>query len=467
MTVQMQAITHLKDRTVGVLGLARSGVAVAKSLLAAGVDVVLYDDKTELVQSLAIDGMRAGTANSASDLDLLIVSPGVPLSYPAPHPLVADAKRLGVEITSDIELFARALKAAGHKLVGVTGTNGKSTVTALIHHLLKTAGKSAVMGGNIGLPVFDLTIPNEPSIIVLELSSYQLELAESLHPDIGVWLNLTPDHLDRYADIDGYIRAKRRLFANMTFDDRAVIGLGDTPSQSTADLVSTFCSVWLFGCDEAVDCQMQGETLYCDGQEFLSLRGLPALRGAHNGLNVAAAAMVLRAFEVESSTIQHGLMTFAGLPHRAQEVARIGHVHFINDSKATNPVSAAKSLSSFDRIHWIAGGRPKPGGFGELIPYLDEVVQAYLIGEAAPELETTLTGIKPFEHFASMAEATSAAYASASREDAETSTILLAPACASFDQFKSYEERGDRFKQIALSLADKAQNLQASSGSAP
>ena len=388
--------------------------------------------------------MRAGTAADLAGMTTMVVSPGVPLTHPAPHPMIAEATRLSIPLTCDIDLFAAVARERGHEIVAVTGTNGKSTTASLLHHLLQHAGRTALLGGNIGVPVLDLELPEEPATLVLEVSSYQLDLCSAFHPHVALWLNLTPDHLDRHGDLAGYIRAKERIFRHMTGDDLAIIGVEDAPSRELAARLEGRCRVRRVKAEDA----------------RVSLAGIASLRGAHNAQNAALATAALEELGLDLATIQAGLETFTGLPHRAEEVARIGRVSFVNDSKATNPVAATKSLASFEHIYWIAGGLPKPGGFGDIEPYLSKVRRAYLIGEAREELAAFLASRVLHTSHASLREALSAAVVDASRDRAGSDhaaevTILLAPACASFDQFPSYEARGDQFRQLAREIASR------------
>ena len=450
----MQTLARFAGRKVGVLGLARSGRAMARALQAADCEPVLFDDRPEAMTPLVEQGMTVGSIDLVPELAAMAVSPGVPLTHPRPHPVIEAARRCGIEITCDIDLFAQPLRRQGHRLVAVTGTNGKSTTAALVHHLLRAAGCSTRLGGNIGLPVYELDIPSEPTFIVLEVSSFQLDLCSTLRPHVAVWLNLTPDHLDRHGDMKGYARAKQRLFAQMQGSDLAIVCTDDEPSNATARSLSGQCRVIRFASTAAKgDYTVSENALATGGETIVRLDGLRALRGLHNAENAAAAALVLKEAGVGVDLIRTGLETFAGLPHRAEEVACAGGVRFVNDSKATNPESAARSLDSYRNIHWLAGGRAKPGGFQQILSHLEYVRRAYLFGEAAAELESALRGQRELSLHPDMADALASATSAALRDPAGEATVLLAPACASFDQFASYEERGDRFRQLARSIA--------------
>lgn len=461
----MHAIAPLRGKTVGVLGLARSGIAVARVLARNGIGVVVYDDNPQAIEPLLAEGMRPGRIEDVARLDVLVVSPGVPLTHPRPHPVVAAAREAGILLTCDIDLFARPLRELGHTLVVVTGTNGKSTTTALIHHLALVAGKRVLIGGNIGLPVFELKPGSKPTIVVLELSSFQLDLCNDLRPDIAVWMNLTPDHLDRHGDLDGYIRAKSRVFARMGTSDEAIICIDDEPSRAVAQSLAGRVAVTTFGRSGEAVVSIVGGDLRRGSRPLMDLRDLPSLRGDHNIDNAAAATLALLRLGVDGTTIRNGLATFRSLPHRAEQVAVIDHVRFINDSKATNPSSAARSLRTFPNIYWIAGGKPKPGGFSELLSLMRPVRHLYLIGEAADEMVATFEGVVPCTRHAGLAEAMRAAHDAALADRTGEATVLLAPACASYDQFRSYEERGDRFREIAMSMAS-GERLQPLGGAA-
>lgn len=449
----MPGLDRYRGARVGVLGMARSGLALTRALVDAGAAVLAWDDKPAALEAALRLGARPGTADDVPTLGMLVVSPGVPLTHPAPHPLVAAARAAGITVTGDVELFAQV--AAPRPIVGITGTNGKSTTTALVHHLLVAAGRPALMGGNIGRPVFELELGREDQTIVLELSSYQLDLCEHLRCRVAVWLNLTPDHLDRHGSLEGYIAAKRRIFENQTADDVAVIGVDDAPSRAVAAelraqvqrVVEVSVGRELLGGVGVV----QGRLL--DGLDgpprpVASVEGLERLRGAHNHQNLAVAYATVRALGLDPDEALRGLPTFQGLAHRMEEVGRIGAVRFVNDSKATNPDSATKSLDAFERIYWIAGGKPKPGGFADLVPHLGQVRHAYLIGEAAPAMAAELGAYVPVTIADTLERALEQAHRAAEASGAGGAVVLLAPACASFDQFRDFEARGDAFRRL-------------------
>ncbi len=444
-------------RRIGILGMARSGRSVLAEAQARGLECLVYDDRPESLAAAVAAGGRAGTADDVAGLEALVVSPGVPLHFPAPHPVIRAARAAGVPLTSDIDLFVERL--AGRTVIGITGTNGKSTTTALVHHLLASAGRDAELGGNIGRPVLDLELGAMERIFVLELSSYQLDLATRLACRVAVLLNLTPDHLDRHGTFAAYVAAKARLFELQPKDGIAVVGVDDAPSRELAEALGTrgrrvipisalgpvAGGVWTEG------------TWLVDGTgdapaPIADLAGIESLEGRHNRQNAAAALAVLRALDVTPRAAVAGLTSFQSLPHRMQTVARAGGVRFVDDSKATNPEAAIPSLSSFADIFWIAGGRPKPGGFEALRPHLGAVRGAWLIGEAADEIAATLPAALPCHRAGRLEVAVAGAFAAARASRADERVVLLAPACASFDQFTSYEARGAAFARLARAL---------------
>jgi UDP-N-acetylmuramoylalanine--D-glutamate ligase len=443
---------------IGILGMARSGMAVLRDGLARGQDCLVYDDNPTPLTKAVEAGGRAGTLDDVATLDALVVSPGIPLYHPAPHPVIEAARRHGVKLTSDIDLFAERL--AGRTVIGITGTNGKSTTTALIHHLLVAAGLDASLGGNIGKPVLDLDLGSAARLFVLELSSYQLDLANQIAAGIGVLLNITPDHLDRHGTFEAYIAAKRRLFDLQPETGIAIIGVDDAPSSAIADALEVQ-GRRVIRISAASELQ---RGVFARGTELVDaidgtprpvadLAGIQSLEGRHNRQNAAAAYAALRALDVPETDAVRGFATFQSLPHRMATVARAGRVRFVDDSKATNPEAAIPSLSSFADIFWIAGGKPKPGGFAALLPHLQAVRGAWLIGEAAGEIAATLPAHLPVALSETLERALPAAFAAARQHSAAEPVVLLAPACASFDQFANYEARGDAFAALARDLA--------------
>ena len=432
--------TAWKGQRYAVLGLARSGMATVRALAAAGAYVVAWDsDPAARERAQAIDGV---IVHDPASLDLtgaagLVVSPGVPLNT---HPLVAQARAAGVPVIGDIELFAQArAELPPHKVVGITGTNGKSTTTALVHHILKTAGVPTLMGGNIGLPILEQDPLPEGGVYVLELSSYQIDLTQTLDCDVAVLLNITPDHLDRYDGFEGYVASKARLFEMQSTGRNAVI------------------DVWSASQYDALEAGPGGlvASIIEDVFNFKSFedseqREWPALQGPHNLQNARAAVEVCDILNVDIETIRAGLRTYSSLPHRMERIAEHNGVAFIDDSKATNPESTAPALGAFERIHWIVGGKRKGDDLDACAPFLSHVVAAYTIGEATELFADILTPKVPHvERSGDLATAVRAAAAAAQPGE----VVLLSPACASFDQFRDYEARGAAFRAAVEALA--------------
>lgn len=363
--------------------------------------------------------------------DGLVVSPGVPINR---HPVGAQARAAGVPIIGDIELFAQARASLPpHKVVGITGTNGKSTTTALIHHILETAGIPARLGGNIGKPILGEEPLPEGGVYVLELSSYQIDLTTSLDCEVVILLNITPDHLDRYDGFEGYAASKARLFAMQSVDHAAIIGIGDAASAEIARSLSA-----------------RGEHLTKIAPGLcMDQSRWPSLQGPHNAQNALAAIDACKALGVDDDAIDRGLASFKGLPHRMERVGVRNGVAFVNDSKATNPESAAPALAAFQGIHWILGGQAKTYDLDACAPFFGHVTRAYTIGEAGPRFAEILKSALPVEESGTLAEAVRSAAANA----ADGETVLLSPACASFDQFRDFEDRGDQFRALVGALA--------------
>ncbi|MFM9827797.1 MAG: UDP-N-acetylmuramoyl-L-alanine--D-glutamate ligase [Sphingomonas sp.] len=420
-----------RGKRYAVLGLARSGRATVAALVESGAAVTAWDSD---------DAARAAVSQMAEiadpeDIDLvgfdaLVVSPGVPINR---HPVAAKARTAGVPIIGDIELFAQARRALpAHKVVGITGTNGKSTTTALIHHILQTADVPSLMGGNIGLPI--LAQPPLPSggVYVLELSSYQIDLTFTLDCDVAVLLNITPDHLDRYDGFAAYAAAKARLFAMQSAGHDSVISIADAPSAAIARGLSA-----------------RGEHLHKIAPGFcMDQSRWPSLQGPHNAQNALAAITVAQLLGVPEPQIDAGLASFKGLAHRMETVRVHNGVTFVNDSKATNPESAAPALGSFSRIHWILGGQSKGDDLGACASNFGNVIRAYTIGDAAEKFAALLAPMMSVEESGTLGNAVQ----SAARRAEGGDTILLSPACASFDQFRDYEERGEAFRALVGAL---------------
>ena len=459
----MIPVTVFKDETVALFGLGGSGPATAEALVAGGAKVVAYDDAERsrlkageagiLVQDLrSIDwtGVRA-----------LVLAPGVPLTHPEPHWSVKLAQAAGVEIIGDIELFCRERQKSARRsaFVAITGTNGKSTTTALIAHLLRVAGRDVQMGGNIGTAILSLAPPKPGRVHVVECSSYQIDLAPSLDPSVGVQLNITPDHLDRHGTLENYAAVKERLITGVEGGGTAVIGVDDDFSAAMADRAERAGKhvvrisvrrpladgIW-----------REGETLVVSeggAERFrLPLGGIGSLRGAHNAQNAAAAFAAARALGVAPEVIAVGMKRFPGLAHRMEEVGHQGEVLFVNDSKATNADAAERALLSFENIFWIAGGKPKAGGIDPLAPHFARVRKAYLIGEAAEDFARALGGAVTHEIVGTLDKAVEAASRDAAASGLAHPVVLLSPACASFDQYPNFEVRGDAFRELVTAM---------------
>ena len=446
---------------VAILGLGRSGLSAARSLRAGGATPICWDDNEAARERAADEGFEVldlGRDGAFHGIASLILSPGIPHLYPAPNRIVAAAQAAGVPVDNDIGLFFRSFAGAEWadfdqppKVVAITGSNGKSTTSALIHHMLTEAGRNSQLAGNIGRGVLDIDPPQDGGVVVLELSSYQTELARSLTPDIAVFTNLSPDHLDRHGGLGGYFAAKRRLFAEGG-PDRAIIGMDEAEGRFLAGQLSEGAgddrvirisiAEKLTGPGWQVFARKGFLSEYRKGRQVgsIDLRAIKGLPGAHNHQNACAAYAVCRTLGLAPRVIEAGMQTYPGLPHRSQIVAEASGVTYVNDSKATNVDSALKALQAFSRIRWICGGLQKEGGLAALAPALGNVTRAYVIGREAAQfalgLETT-----EVEICTTMAEAVRRAHADAEAGD----TVLLAPAAASFDQYDSFEKRGDDF----------------------
>ena len=454
----MIPVTAYEGQRVGVLGLGRSGLAAARSLAAGGATPVCWDDgEAARAKAAAFEVADITREREAAGLAALIVSPGIPHLYPEPHPGVVRAQANGVPIDNDVGLFFRAVAELepdddpAPRVIAVTGSNGKSTTTALIHHILKASGRRTQMGGNIGRGLLDLEPPRAGEIIVVELSSYQIELARTLAPDVAVFLNLSPDHLDRHGGLGGYFAAKRRLF-EIGAPATAVVGIDEPEGRFLASicddpvLIST--AQRPRGEARAVFMNKNHLTEWRGKQiAAFDMRGAPALLGRHNHQNACAAWAACRAVGVAPRQIEEALATFPGLAHRMERIGTANGITFVNDSKATNADAAEKALLSYHRIRWIAGGKPKEGGIEPLRPLFGRIAKAYLVGEAAEAFARTL-GDTPHQLCGTLDAAVAAAAADA--EPGET--VLLSPACASFDQFSDFEARGEAFRTLVRPL---------------
>ena len=462
----MIPVRGFEGKTVAVFGLGRTGLTAARALQAGGATVVLWDENEKSRAAAKAEGFTLVDLANADwfSLSALMLSPGVPLTHPKPHWVVEKARDAGVEIVGDIELFARTVAAApSHKrpkIVAITGTNGKSTTTALIAHVLAQSGRDIRIGGNIGYGVLGLEDMHGGAVYVLELSSYQLDLTSSLKPDVSIILNISPDHLERHGDMDGYVAAKKRILLNQGKGDFAIVGVDDPWCQQicTEITAANRRTIWPISARRAMGrgvYSLQG-MLYdaTDGRvnEVADLTRARSLPGRHNWQNASAAYAAVRALGLTVEDAVEGLMSFPGLAHRMETVGVIGKVRFVNDSKATNADAARQALSSYPKVYWIAGGRPKVGGIDELADLYGGVAKAYLIGEAAQAFSSKLEGHAPWVISGDIEAATAGAYADA-RKSGEDAIVLLSPACASFDQFNDFEERGEAFRAAVLALA--------------
>ncbi|QNM82526.1 UDP-N-acetylmuramoyl-L-alanine--D-glutamate ligase [Sphingomonas sabuli] len=473
-----------------VYGLARSGLATVEALLASGARVTAWDGSEKTRENFrssraksrgaGITEVRPSTAPGTNEVELvdldtadltefdsLVVTPGLPLNR---HPIAARAREARLEIIGDIELFARARsELPPHKVVGITGTNGKSTTTALVHHLLKTAGVPTTMGGNIGLPILSQDPLPAGGVYVLELSSYQIDLTQSLDCDVAVLLNITPDHLDRYESFEAYAASKARLFAMQSAASSAVVvgddvSSGDLAATLGARRVPTALGTWggpdavslcpdttirLLGANRTVESSLLiGDDRHGDQSQW------PTLQGPHNAQNVLAAVAAVHTLAVghgvpmPEAAIAEGLRAFPGLPHRMERAATHDGVLFVNDSKATNPTATAPALAAFKPVRWILGGQAKSDDLDECAPHFGNVASAYTIGEAAELFERLLNPHMPVKNCGKLADAVR----QAARDSQPGDTVLLSPACASFDQFRDFEDRGDQFKALVGAL---------------
>jgi UDP-N-acetylmuramoylalanine--D-glutamate ligase len=461
----MIPVRGFEGKKVAVFGLARTGLAAARALLAGGAEVVVWDEKAAARDAAAAQGFVVEDLTTAdwSTLTALMLSPGVPLTHPEPHWTVEKARAAGVEILGDIELFARAVAAAPqHKrpqIVAITGTNGKSTTTALVGHVCRQAGRDVRIGGNIGVGVLDLEDMHGGAVYVLELSSYQLDLTSSLKPDVAIILNISPDHLERHGDMDGYVAAKRRILLNQGKGDTAIVGVDDPWSahivtEITAANRRTIVPISARRSMGRGVYALQGMLYDATGDrvtEVADLTRAVSLPGRHNWQNAAAAYAAARALGISDQVAAQGLMTFPGLAHRMETVGAIGRVRFVNDSKATNADAARQALASYSKVYWIAGGQPKTGGIDSLADLFGSVAKAYLVGEAEHAFAALLDGKVPYARCGTIDAAVRAAFDDA-RASGEDAIVLLSPACASFDQFADFEARGEAFRAAVHDL---------------
>ena len=459
-------VRSLSGLPVAVFGLGRSGLATAVALKESGARVWAWDDDAntrERAAALGVPLVDLGTCDWNEPV-ALVFSPGIPLHYPTPHPVAKRAQAAGVEILCDIELLARSQSQA--TLLGITGTNGKSTTTALIGHILEAAGSQVEVGGNLGVPALELGPLGKGGTYVLEMSSYQLDLLTSAVFDIAVMLNISPDHLDRHGGMAGYIAAKKAIFRGQTKSQTAIIGVDDEHGRAMYDelVARDLQNVIPISGYQAISggVYVSDGILYDatgDGPAIVvaDLTGISSLPGKHNAQNAAAAYVAARAAGVAADAIVRGLISFPGLAHRQELVTVIDGISYVNDSKATNVDAAARALVCYGDIYWIAGGRAKDGGFSEMSDHLANVRQAFLIGEAANDMAKALDGHVAWTISTTLpgavADAREAALQDKSENKHQGGVVLLSPACASFDQFKNFEARGDAFRDAVAALS--------------
>ncbi len=463
----MIASRSFAGKTVAVFGLARTGLASIRALKTGGAQVIAWDDNSAAREA----GHDAGAEITPwrewawETIAALVLSPGVPLTHPRPHEVVSHAKLADVAVIGDVELFAREIRPDASRpgrapVIAITGTNGKSTTTALVGHILASAGFDAQVGGNIGKAVLELAPPGPKTIYVLEMSSFQIDLTPGLHPDAALLTNLTPDHIDRHGSMGNYAAIKERLLHQVPKDGQVIVGVDDaygaaifTALSANGGATATPVSVGkilgrgVFAVDGALyDAQSQHAT------KVMALEDAPRLPGAHNWQNIALAYAAARIFVKDSRVIASAIASFPGLAHRMEDVGRLGNIRFINDSKATNADATARALACYPDIFWIAGGKPKEGGIAALAAYFPRIRKAYLIGEAAQDFSRTLDGKAPYDLSGTLDHAVIRAAADAQASNAAAPVVLLSPACASYDQFKDFEQRGDHFRSLVAKL---------------
>jgi UDP-N-acetylmuramoylalanine--D-glutamate ligase len=459
----MIPVTSFAGKTVAVFGLGGSGLASCHALRAGGAEVIAGDDGADRLAEAAKAGFVTADLRTVSwaNFSALVLAPGVPLTHPAPHWSAVKAREAGVEVIGDIELFCRERKrhAPDAPFVAITGTNGKSTTTALITHLMKVAGYDTQMGGNIGTAILSLEPPRIGRVHVIEMSSYQIDLTPSLDPTVGILINISEDHIDRHGTLENYAAVKERLVAGVQPQGTAIIGVDDDFSRASADRVEQAGK-------RVVRISVKhplADGIYVEHEriirasggarsEIAQIGGIGSLRGLHNAQNAACATGTALALGVSQDVLQQGLRSFPGLAHRMEQVGRRGEVLFVNDSKGTNADAAAHALSSFANIFWIVGGKPKAGGITSLTGYFPRIRKAYLIGEAAEEFARTLGDTVPHERSGTLDVAVAQAASDAEASGLKDVVVLLSPACASFDQYRNFEIRGARFRELVQAL---------------
>ena len=454
---------YMNGLPVAVMGLGKSGIATARALMASGAEVLAWDDNEDTRARAREAEIPLTDLSSVNwpEIPTLVLSPGIPHLYPEPHPVAAAAREAGVEIVCDVELLGRAMREA--RYLGVTGTNGKSTTTAMIGHILQLGGMEVQIGGNLGTPALALDALYQEATYVLELSSYQLERIFSITFDTAVLLNISPDHLERHGGLEGYIAAKRTIFQRQTAPRSAIIGVDDPHCRKLHEALVAAGDQVIVPISSAGQ-PVPGGVYVIDGVLYddqegkaipaMDLKEVATLPGSHNWQNAAAAYAACKAHGLNPAVITACLRSFPGLPHRQEEVAGIGGIRFINDSKATNADAAAKALACYDDIYWILGGRAKEGGLDGLEPFYPKVRHAFLIGEASGDFAAQLEGKVSTHSCGGLDSAVAKAHALAAAERRPAPVVLLSPACASFDQFPNFEARGDAFKAAVQALKE-------------
>ncbi len=456
-------LSFLANKRIAVLGLGRSGYNAARSLMAGKAVVMAWDDDAARRETCAAGGMPIVDPAGLdwSKMDMLVLSPGIPHKFPKPHPVAQAARDAGVPIVSDVELLARAQPDA--TFIGITGTNGKSTTTSLIGHILESSGCNVAVGGNLGTPVLTLPPLGANGVYVLEMSSYQLEITPSPVFDVALLLNISPDHLDRHGGMTGYIAAKRAIFHGAR---TAIVGIDDEHSRAIRDALAQgdgVKTIPISGIDAApggvyVEAGQLIDDMAGRAERVADLTQARALPGVHNGQNAAAAYAAVRAIDLGRDSAARGILGFPGLAHRQELIATIRGVRYINDSKATNADATARALACYETIYWIAGGVAKEGGIDSLGPLHPRIAHAFLIGAAAEPFGKTLAGRVPATQSGDLATAVRQAHAMAQQSPKKPAVVLLSPACASFDQFKNFEARGEAFRTLVLELNGDAES---------
>ena len=452
----MIALNNLSGKTIAVFGLGKSGMATLEALRGSGARILVGDDNADSRAKAESLGFATTDLTKAdwTKIDSLILSPGIPHTHPEPHPVAALAKANKVEIVGDVEYLFRQVTEPTY--VGITGTNGKSTTTALIAHILTTANRKNEVGGNLGTPVLSFTPLGKDGTYVIEMSSFQCELTPSAAFDVAVWLNITPDHIDRHGDIEGYVKAKKMLLRDANKKQVLVIGVDDEFSAKVADEVERggHWRVIRISSQRMLERGISGidGVLYNDGNDLFSIKKATTLPGAHNSQNAAAALAASNALGIDIGKIDKGIHSYPGLPHRQQLIRTIDGIRFINDSKATNADATSKALACYDAIYWIVGGKAKDGGLNGLEAFMPRIKHSFLIGYAADDFHKWLNGKAPSSISKTIDVAVRDAAKMAAAAGNKEAVVLLSPACASYDQFNNYEHRGETFAALVNAL---------------